>query len=164
MLRDRQELGQLEQRAAAADLRKAGRRRVRISRPPHQRGSLVIPSPGDGVTYSVEEVSAICHVAVSTVRNWIAGGLHVAGETVRLSALTMPRGRIAPDALVRFLARVNENIEVSLGRCGATPPNCPSRTAPPQYQGATSERGTVPRSEPAGGDATAHPGTPGPLD
>lgn len=71
------------------------------------RGSLVIPPPEDGCTYSASEAAAICHVTLPTIRKWIATGRRARGEVVYLAALAAPRGRIAPEALCRFLSRIN---------------------------------------------------------
>ena len=88
-------------------------RRPRGAAPIPSRASLVLPPPQDGCTYSAAEVGAICHVNPDTVRNWIACGRRAGGQTTYLEALTVPAGRVAPEALCSFLSR-NNHVDVSV--------------------------------------------------
>jgi len=79
------------------------------------RSVWTIPPPSQGATYTARDVAALAGVAEATVRGWIARGVRVGGQCVRLASLRAPRGRIAPSALCEFLALAN-GCDVVLGR------------------------------------------------
>jgi len=73
-----------------------------------------IPPPKNNSHYEAAEVAELLGVALGTVRDWISRGKNVEGETIRLQSLEIPRGRIAPPALRRFLSATNSNIPVEI--------------------------------------------------
>lgn len=100
------ELHELERQAIG--LPHAPSARAPLSIPePDPRAPLEIPPPLNGVAYSAAEVAVICGVTERTVRNWISAGRRARGGVVNLTALAVPRGRIAPESLCRFLSRIN---------------------------------------------------------
>ena len=68
-----------------------------------------IPGPRSGAAYSQAEVAEIYGVALATVRDWVSRGRQVGGRRVRLRTLNVPRGRITPEDLERFMGAVNGN-------------------------------------------------------
>jgi len=70
-----------------------------------------IPAPASGGLYTQTELAGLLGVKVCTVRDWVARGNR--GE--RLHALRVPRGRITPAEVRRFLEAVN-GVPVALER------------------------------------------------
>ena len=125
------------------DLERRGRRETKVRqvdfsltnrRPSAPRVTLEIPPPENGCTYTAAEVAKVCRVGRKTVRNWMStAGRRANGATVRLATLAVPAGEVAPEALCRFLSRVNL-CDVTVKPHGASPgiPPCNCPPGPPR--------------------------------
>jgi len=101
------QLKALERRGRCAVEVRTPRFEITQRQPTAPRLTLEIPPPANGCTYTAAEAAKICGVGRKTLRNWISVGRRAGGATVYLDTLAVPAGEIAPEALCRFLSRVN---------------------------------------------------------